>query len=780
MKFGKQLQLQLYVPWREKYLAYGRFKRLIKRLVYLRDHKQEAETSRLQREFSFSAGKVLGRSRSMEDRDGSSRSQKLIKNPLIKAAVRGDPALSQMIKDTEMTPLHTEQRAYSEGGKLSEACYSGSQLKSHREERAKILRPKSRRISDFSEESDVKNLREDWDRSLTEEIDKVNDFFSEKLEELQNRVEYFVEHHTQDGTQVYAGHSNFSTLRQLYTEVIALEKYSDLNWTGFRKILKKHDKALHTSLLQKHMPKIECEPFVTNLAPVEELKLSIEDMVGRAHLPMFVQKAVKQSQGERIRLFRTVKWPGLTFSVAVLIFFMNVRTMSFPTDNEMQCFAMLMFLTCMWVTEAVPYFVTALLIPALITLMEFMTLGKYYDSTVVAKKLMGSMVNNTTILILGGFSISAAFSKCGIEIHIASFLQKAFGTSPKIFALTVMLTGLFLSMWISNHTAPVLCISFITPILRDLPVGSAYAKFILLGLAFACNFGGMMTPISSMQNALSVNALQNAGYAVSFGGWIACATPYCVLGVIATWVMLILLLQPRDVLHIPAIINKKKPEPLLTKRNIFVVVTSLATVLLWSTIGVTEVFFGDLGIISLLYMGLMFGSGILTQYDFNSFSWHLLFLLGGGDVLGKAIQTTDLLTFLSTGILNALPQDNLWLMTLLCSFFAMFIATFVSHTVAAIVLMPLIVQLGTDLNLGPNLGVGVAFAVSTAMSLPFSSFPNMNSLMVVDDLHRPYLNLIDFVKTGIPMSIVAVLLLCTIGFLLISEIFPDQRVFGDS
>lgn len=30
----------------------------------------------------------------------------------------------------------------------------------------------------------------------------------------------------------------------------------------------------------------------------------------------------------------------------------------------------------------------------------------------------------------------------------------------------------------------------------------------------------------------------------------------------------------------------------------------------------------------------MFGTGMLSQFDFNSFSWHILFLIGGGNVLG--------------------------------------------------------------------------------------------------------------------------------------------------
>lgn len=58
------------------------------------------------------------------------------------------------------------------------------------------------------------------------------------------------------------------------------------------------------------------------------------------------------------------------------------------------------------------------------------------------------------------------------------------------------------------------------------------------------------------------------------------------------------------------------------------------TVLGWATFYFTQNVFGDLGIIALLFTGVVFGSGILTQTDFNAFPWHMLFLLGGGHVLG--------------------------------------------------------------------------------------------------------------------------------------------------
>ncbi len=119
------------------------------------------------------------------------------------------------------------------------------------------------------------------------------------------------------------------------------------------------------------------------------------------------------------------------------------------------------------------------------------------------------MFNHTSVLLLGGYTISSAFSRSQIELRLAAYLQKKLGHEPKYFILAVMMLGLTLSTLISNTTAPILCSAIITPIVRDINYDSKFSKCLLLGLAIACNFGGMMTPIASVQNALAVSTLEN-------------------------------------------------------------------------------------------------------------------------------------------------------------------------------------------------------------------------------------------------------------------------------
>lgn len=57
---------------------------------------------------------------------------------------------------------------------------------------------------------------------------------------------------------------------------------------------------------------------------------------------------------------------------------------------------------------------------------------------------------------------------------------------------------------------------------------------------------------------------------------------------------------------------------------------------------------------------------------------------------------------------------------------------------------------------------------SAAMGLPVSGFPNMNAIMMEDEMGVRYLSAIDFIKSGIPGSVLAMLCVVTIGYVLMS------------
>ncbi|RYH12506.1 hypothetical protein EON65_38140 [archaeon] len=117
-----------------------------------------------------------------------------------------------------------------------------------------------------------------------------------------------------------------------------------------------------------------------------------------------------------------------------------------------------------------------------------------------------------------------------------------------------------------------------------------------------------------------------------------------------------------------------------------------------------------------------------------------------------------------------LPLDSPWLAFVIILLFSCSVATFISHTVASLILMPIIYSIGETLNIPQALVIGSAFSISAAMGLPFSSFPNVNSLLIVDDFQKSYLTVGDFLVSGMLLSVISVILIATLGYALVNWI----------
>merc|ERR1711974_52690 len=233
--------------------------------------------------------------------------------------------------------------------------------------------------------------------------------------------------------------------------------------------------------------------------------------------------------------------------------------------------------------------------------------------------------------------------------------------------------------------------------------------------------------------------------------------PFASLCTVLAWVVLCVIVKPDDVDSIPIVIYKRDNK--LSKRNIAVLVMSFLAIMMFAFFEYMKHILGDIAMVSMIYVAIMFGTGMLSELDFNSLSWHTLFLLGGGNVLGKAVQSSGLLDHLANAFMRVIPTHSPWMALVVVFLFAMVVASFVSHTVASMILMPLIARVGVDFGLPKVMVVGTAFVVSGAMALPFSSFPNVNSVLIVDDFQRPYLSTKDFVSTGLLLSVVSVFLM---------------------
>ncbi|ORX58851.1 SPX-domain-containing protein [Hesseltinella vesiculosa] len=598
---------------------------------------------------------------------------------------------------------------------------------------------------------------------------------------------------------------------ELFVLLSELKSFVALNLTAFSKILKKFDKITNSNLKRYYLSSVvqQTYPFKSGtkttlnsriqetergyalLATNNQLDQAIDEL--KAHLrehivwerntvwrDMVGQERKVQSVGvsdlkpiilrtpcgsfvfDRDQLIQI-----LVLLASILIFYSLLHLNLFGHVEQNRCFAILVFASLLWAGEVVPLFVTGLLVPFLVVTLQVMRAEDEAHTRLTAaeatKAVFASMFSPVIMLLLGGFAIAGALSKFGIAKSMATFVLSKAGTRPNRVLLVNMLVATVASMWISNVAAPVLCFSLIQPILRTLPVDSRFAPCLIMGIALASNLGGMASPISSPQNII---AIQNMSPPPSWLEWFMVSIPLCLVGNGIIWMYLLWSYAPeKQTTHIHPI--RASPEP-VSWTQIYVVLVTLATIALWCLAHSYEDIFGDMGVIAILPLVAFFGTGLLTKDDFNNFLWNVIMLAMGGIALGKAVQSSGLLQTIAEHIQIYVQGYSAFEVLMVFSGLVLVIATFISHTVAALIVLPIVAEVGNRMEESEArlLVLGACFVCSCAMGLAVSGFPNMNAIAQENELGKPYLSSKDFIRNGIPSSIMATACVTTLGYLL--------------
>lgn len=456
----------------------------------------------------------------------------------------------------------------------------------------------------------------------------------------------------------------------------------------------------------------------------------------------------------------------LTLVIAVAIFFLLIFIPIMEKPEQQNCLAMLVFVSILWATESIPLFVTSLLIPFLSVVLLVVREEdpgkpqKRLGSKAATNAIFAAMWTPVIMLLLGGFTLAAALSKCKIDKRLATLVLSKAGTKPSTVLLANMFVAAFASSLISNVAAPVLCYSIIEPMLRTLPSDSAMSKAVIIGIALASNIGGMLSPIASPQNVVAMGIMKPEP---TWLQWFFIVIPVGVISLLLIWVLLILTFKPGKGTTIAPIRPLKEK---FSGLQYFVSIVTITTIALWCASQQLENVFGDMGVIAIIPIVLFFGIGILTKEDFNNFPWTIIILAAGGLSLGKAVRSSGLLHTVAGIVSSSVDGMSLYGVLVVFSALILVIATFISHTVAALIFLPLVYDVGMAMDQPqPNLLVmGGVLMCSAAMGLPTSGFPNMTAIMKEDAVGQRYLRVKHFISRGVPSSIITLVVVVTLGY----------------
>ncbi|KAF4655256.1 hypothetical protein FOZ61_007680 [Perkinsus olseni] len=488
------------------------------------------------------------------------------------------------------------------------------------------------------------------------------------------------------------------------------------------------------------------------------------------------------------------KWASIVVYTVVFLVFILLLALDVPGMNgaARRCLAVLWITSAFWCLGTLPLHITALAVPLLVVVARCLP-SAGGDRQKAALMAIKSMWSGSQLMVLASFSLAAALSKLRLDKEIACVLLKTFGGKSRVRTLRMMmLVAYIVSAAVGNVAASVLCMSIVSPILDELPQNLpstySYGRAMLISIAFACNIGGMTSPVASPQNVVAFATL-HTDYGLSFSQWcgIAIPTSFVLLVAVsfvtrpkyphrrASTVQQPLLQESAnpDYLALPPRLVASASGALFGNwQRTVVIVIVIGCIVMWLSSGLTCAVFGDTSLSALVPLVLLFSiPGLLTKADFLSLPWDVCFLLAGGSCLAMAVKDSQLLEIASTGASEILHGAPLWACILGTVTFVTLCSTAVSHIAAANVLMPFIIVLGDDvvpkgLRGGVTLiAMPAALALSAGSALPVSSAPNVNATAIKrqGDDNRPWLQPKDFIVPGLITSLVAIVVISGLG-----------------
>lgn len=401
----------------------------------------------------------------------------------------------------------------------------------------------------------------------------------------------------------------------------------------------------------------------------------------------------------------------------------------------------------LWITEAVPLFVTSLFV-LFLSLVWLAPVMRSSGIEISDSAFLSQFFSDIILLFLGGFVLSAGLHKLRLDEWLARWIIRRTGNSIPNLMIGVMAITAFLSMWLSNTATAAMMLALVIPIAGRLPSDDNYRKALLLSVPFAANVGGLGTPIGSPPNAIAMQYLKQVDLDPGFGMWLVIGVPGVIVMLAVTWVVLLTMYRGRAT-GLPA--DEDSVEINRSPALFVVLVTTLITVLGWTT---SSLHGYSSGTVALLPVLVFFSTGILAVKDLRALSWDVLLLMGGGLCLGTAIAQSGLADWL----VALLPVEGIpvfWLMVMFGSV-ACLMSSVMSNTATANLIMPIILGLSTT-SLSPLL-IGTAFACSLAMPLPVSTPPNAMAFS------SGQITVTDMVKPGLILTVLGVALAFTTGY----------------
>jgi sodium-dependent dicarboxylate transporter 2/3/5 len=374
-------------------------------------------------------------------------------------------------------------------------------------------------------------------------------------------------------------------------------------------------------------------------------------------------------------------------------------------------FACIAFL---WLTEALPLAVTALLVPVLACAFGLMDV----------KASLAGFADPLIFLFFGGFAMASALSSQGLDRWIAGRIVIAGrGDFLKVSYLMFGTTAV-LSMWVSNTATAAMMLPLAFGILRQLPEGPAASRnsiYLLLGVAYAASVGGIGTIVGTPPNGIAAAKL-----GIGFVEWMKFGVPAVLILMPLLVVVLKWMCQP-ETLVMPRL---ERLSYQFNRTRVTALVIFAVTALCWISseplaklLGVKASFDTLVALAAVL---ALVSTGVVRWKEIDKGTdWGVLMLFGGGITLSTIVGQTGASLFMARVFSEWVGGWPLPMIIGAVILFTIFLTELTSNTALAALMVPIFFSISGELGIAPaKIILPLTIAASTGFMMPVGTPPN--------------------------------------------------------
>ena len=405
----------------------------------------------------------------------------------------------------------------------------------------------------------------------------------------------------------------------------------------------------------------------------------------------------------------------------------------------------------LWVSEAIPIAVTALLAMALQPLLGIGPLGAAFTN----------FMSPVFFFVMVMFFIAQAFTNTGLDRRFACWLlAKARGSTRRAVLLFMVGTAL-LSTVVSDVPTCAVFMAVALGVFEKMglrPGTSNFARSVMIGIPVASFIGGVGTPAGSSVNILGLSLIERYGQVrVPFVHWMAIGLPMVILLVPFAALVLLWFYPPEqeriEGLDFAADLAAMGPLNAGERKVIGLMSVMLA---LWiASSWVKEI---DVVVVALLGAATMFlpGMHLFTSWQQaeRGTAWDTLIMIGSVTSLGAVSASSGLATWLVNGTLGGMASwPTAGVVAAISAFIvAVHLLVPVNPAIVAAIIPPIALLAASTGQNAALYGLPVVFTASCAFLLPLDAVPLVT-------YSKGYFRMFDMFLPGLIISVAWVVLL---------------------